>query len=305
MNEYAARINRVIDYIENNLDTDMTLEELSSVAGFSKYHFHRLFSSFTGETLFQFIIRHRHEKAAMLLTTQMKRSVTDIALTCGFTSSASFAKSFKNHFGISATEYRKENSEKSNLRQKESSKGKAFMPPVIYPEGMNWRVVDDHEERVVRIQEFKRENLLYIRYTGPYKGDKELFSRLWGKLCLWAGTRNLMNEETNYRVLYHNDPELTEEDKLRISLCLSTESTWVDDDEVGVMEFPQGKFAVVRFRLGPEEYQKAWDWVYYRYLPWSGYLPEDRPAMEYYPLEEEEVKDGRHTVDICVPVRPK
>ena len=57
MKEYTSRINKVLDYIENNLDRSFTLDELARVANFSKFHFHRIFYSFIGETLFQFIQR--------------------------------------------------------------------------------------------------------------------------------------------------------------------------------------------------------------------------------------------------------
>jgi len=59
---YRSRINLAVDYIERNLGRDFALEEIAAVAGFSKYHFHRIFHTFTGETLFQFIQRLRLEK---------------------------------------------------------------------------------------------------------------------------------------------------------------------------------------------------------------------------------------------------
>jgi len=62
--EYVSRINRVIDHIEANLDTDLSLERLAEVAGFSPFHFHRIFRAMMGETLNQFIQRLRIEKAA-------------------------------------------------------------------------------------------------------------------------------------------------------------------------------------------------------------------------------------------------
>ncbi len=71
---YWSRINLAVDFIENNLDRDFTLEEIAAVAGFSKYHFHRIFHIFTEETLFQFIQRLRLEKGATLLRDVSQRS---------------------------------------------------------------------------------------------------------------------------------------------------------------------------------------------------------------------------------------
>jgi methylphosphotriester-DNA--protein-cysteine methyltransferase len=57
--DYISRINRVIDFINSNLKNEITLEQLADVANFSKFHFHRIFTSIVGETLSQFILRRR------------------------------------------------------------------------------------------------------------------------------------------------------------------------------------------------------------------------------------------------------
>jgi AraC family transcriptional regulator len=77
--EYISRINKTFDYIESNLDKPMTLEELASVANFSKFHFSRIFQSMVGETPFQFILRVRIEKAANLIMANKNESITEIA----------------------------------------------------------------------------------------------------------------------------------------------------------------------------------------------------------------------------------
>ena len=52
---YKERINRVVDFIGEHLDDELTLDILSQVACFSKYHFHRLFTAYTGLSLQQYI----------------------------------------------------------------------------------------------------------------------------------------------------------------------------------------------------------------------------------------------------------
>ena len=85
--EYSERVNRVIDYINEHLSDSLSLKGLAEIASFSPYHFHRIFHSLTGETLYNFIIRLRLEKAAHRLRYSINRSVTDIAYECGFSSS--------------------------------------------------------------------------------------------------------------------------------------------------------------------------------------------------------------------------
>jgi AraC family transcriptional regulator len=104
--EYIARINRVLDYIETNLAKPLTLEELAAVSCFSPFHFHRIFRAFVGETIGQHISRLRLEKAATLLFSTPEKSITTIALDCGFSSSATFARAFRETFGASASAWR-------------------------------------------------------------------------------------------------------------------------------------------------------------------------------------------------------
>src|SRR5215467_754770 len=102
--EYVQRINRVIDYLRANLSRQIKLEELAKVACFSDFHFHRIFGAVSGETLNGFTNRIRLEKAARLLR-YSDRSLTDIALDCGFSSSATFARAFRSGYDTTPTEF--------------------------------------------------------------------------------------------------------------------------------------------------------------------------------------------------------
>ena len=62
--EYAKRINRVLSYIDRNICSELSLDEIAEEALFSKYHFHRIFSSVMEEPLSKYIQRLRLEKAA-------------------------------------------------------------------------------------------------------------------------------------------------------------------------------------------------------------------------------------------------
>src|SRR5690348_5439381 len=104
--EYVQRINRVIDHLRGNLDRQVKLEELAKVACFSEFHFHRIFSAVSDETLNNFTNRIRLEKAARLVR-YTDRSLTDIALDCGFSSSATFSRAFRASYDTSPSQFRK------------------------------------------------------------------------------------------------------------------------------------------------------------------------------------------------------
>jgi AraC family transcriptional regulator len=96
---YVERVNRAIDHIVRNLAEPLRLEEVSAAAGFSPFHFHRVFKSLLGETLNQFVKRLRLERALYLMSHAANRSLTDVALACGFSSSSDFSRSFKQCYG--------------------------------------------------------------------------------------------------------------------------------------------------------------------------------------------------------------
>ncbi len=105
-NEYARKINEVINFILNNLSEDLSLEKLAKLANYSPFHFQKIFKSVLGESPRQYIIRMRLQTAAHSLVVHQNKSVTEIAHEHGFSSSATFARSFKKYFGVTAEEYR-------------------------------------------------------------------------------------------------------------------------------------------------------------------------------------------------------
>ncbi|MCB1607665.1 MAG: helix-turn-helix transcriptional regulator, partial [Xanthomonadales bacterium] len=102
---YVARVNRAIDHIMVDLSRPLRLEEVAAVAGFSTFHFHRVFKALIGETLNQFVKRQRLERALYRMTHEPRRRLTEIALDCGFASSSEFSRSFKQHYGAAPSAF--------------------------------------------------------------------------------------------------------------------------------------------------------------------------------------------------------
>jgi len=300
--EYKSRINRTFDYIETNLEKPFTLEELANIANFSKFHFNRIFQGVVGETPFQFVLRLRLEKAASLISTNKADSITEIAMKCGFADISIFSRNFKNYFEKTATQYR---NEKSNLSQLNSNTKQLTDKTSMYfctdLNKIKWRT-NMKLNKSVEVKELPKMTVAYIRHIGPYKGDEKLFEKLWNKLFTWAGPRGLIGGP-NFKslIIYHDDPNVTLEDKLRMSICITVPKETKIDGEIGKMEIEAAKYVIARFEVTASEFQQAWEWIYGQWFPSSGYQPDDKPCFEMYP---EEPKNGKFIVDICVPVKP-
>lgn len=311
--EYMSRINRVMDYIETHLDEELSLETLAEVAHFSPFHFHRIFRAMTGETLGRFIQRLRLERAALRLRMNKRTSITEIALETGFSGSAVFSRTFRELFGVSPSEWRsgksKNSAMDSNHSQQYGNDRKDIEITSMYVIGvthaLTWRMNMKGRTIDVRVDEFPPMPVAYIRHTGPYKGDSALFQSLFTRLMTWAGPRGLLADpKVILMSVYHDDPEITVEEKQRVSVCLTIPEDTEVSGEVGKMTVPGGEYAVARFELLPDEYGEAWNAVCGEWLPQSGYQPDDRPALELYRNDPKEHPEGRCIVDICVPVKP-
>ena len=316
--EYISRINRVIDYVEDNYEKTLRLEDLAAVANFSSFHFHRIFKALIGETLNQFINRIRLEKAATKLIDNPKKSITEIAFDYGFSGSASFARAFREAFHMSASEWRAGGYRKNRkfgetngkMHQTVSKMRKDFDLSSFYiddqTQNLTWRMKMKNREKVkIEVKGMPDYHVAYVRHIGPYQANTDLFRDLFQKLMTWAGPRGLLRfPETKILSVYHDDPKVTEEDKLRLSACITVPEDTTVDGEVGKMVIPGGKFAVGSFEIAADEYGEAWDMVMGGWLPESGFQPDDRLCYEMNHNNPDEHPENLHIVDICVPVKP-
>ncbi|MHC0038889.1 AraC family transcriptional regulator [Pseudoneobacillus sp. C159] len=102
---YIHSIQKAIDYIEENIHNDISLEKVASHAGYSLYHFHRIFTSIMGCSIKTYIRRRRLTCAAYDLNQTNKR-IIDIAYEYQFESQESFTRSFQQLFGVTPGKYR-------------------------------------------------------------------------------------------------------------------------------------------------------------------------------------------------------
>ncbi|WP_102707960.1 helix-turn-helix domain-containing protein [Terribacillus saccharophilus] len=105
MQVHEATIQRAISFIENNLHEPLTAEQVASQAGFSKFHFHRLFQASVGLSFTDYIRRRRLAGASSaLLHTEL--GILDIAFMFHFESQEAFTRAFKKHYSLPPGKYR-------------------------------------------------------------------------------------------------------------------------------------------------------------------------------------------------------
>ncbi|WP_029505334.1 AraC family transcriptional regulator [Lachnoclostridium phytofermentans] len=103
--EYTERFLFICNYINEHCGEDLTLDEISNLSGFSKYHFSRLFKQFTNVSFYRYLNNKRIAYAENLLMND-DFTITEIALQCGFSSLSSFIRMFKIVKNCTPTEFK-------------------------------------------------------------------------------------------------------------------------------------------------------------------------------------------------------
>ena len=308
--EYFIRLNRVLDTIQANLDQTLSLEILAAEAGFSPFHFHRLFKGMMGETLNDYVQRVRLERAANLLLYHPMQPILEIALACGFSGAAVFSRAFKMHFGISPSGFRGENRKN---RKVESKQGKELTGSFRY--NGSSRTSTDYLERSnsqmnVEVKTLPTYHVAYIRNLSGYsKGvfNSEL-NQAFQRVCGWAVARDLFGPNTLVIGIPYDNPDITPNDRCRYDACVTVpEAVKEGTGEVGIGDISGGKYAVGRISISSSETHKIGafvDGMYGEWLPSSGYIVDDRPALEIYYENPDHAPGEWITMDYCIPVRP-
>ncbi len=104
-----VRLDRVLEFIDENLETQIKLIDLALIVGINQYYFSRLFKKSMGVPPYKYVTEQRINKAKQLLK-QTDLNVLDIAIACGFTDSSHLARHFKRLVGVSPQVFRKNSS---------------------------------------------------------------------------------------------------------------------------------------------------------------------------------------------------
>ncbi len=294
--DYKNRINRVFEFIDKNLDSDLSLNTISEIAFFSPFHFHRIFKFITGETLNEYVTRRRIEKSAMDLL-HNNNSTTEIAHKFGFSDNSSYSRAFKKYYGVSPTEFRKQNPNRlSKIRQLESKNGQEYPDHdkyiCIINNLKNWIKMNAK----IEIKEMPKMDLAYVSSIGPQNLESA-----YQKLMKWATPQNLMNEQAKMVTIYHDSFKITEPNKVRMSASILLNKTVEADGEIGQTSIEAGKFIVGSFEIGSNEFEKSWTGLFL-WMNENGYKKADRNPFEIYQNNFNEHPERKAIVDFYIPI---
>ncbi|MES2573983.1 MAG: GyrI-like domain-containing protein [Bacteroidota bacterium] len=297
MNEdYIKRINAILLFIDENLDSELSLEKVASIGFYSPFHFHRIFKSITNETLNSYITRKRIEKAASILLHQKSVSITELSLQYGFNSNSSFTRTFRKFYGISPSDFRKSTNKYSKIGQPESKNGqvKGLSDEYIcnITNLINWIKMNAK----IEIKEMPKLDLAFITHIGHQD-----LGNTYSKLMKWAMPKGLLNEDSKMLTMYHDSFKITDPNKVRMSACLILNEKTEISGEIGLTAIEKGKCIVAHFEIGIHEFEKSWTGLFI-WMNENGFKKADRNPFEIYHNNFNEHPEKIAIVDFCIPI---
>ena len=263
-------MNRAIDHVVRNLDGPLRLETVAAQARFSPFHFHRIFRALVGETVAQFVKRLRLERAIRMLSHGRRRSLTEIAFACGFSSSSDFSRSFKQRYGVAPSafdlpEWRARRREDLEAAAAGAEGGHRLerTPRGANPDGFR-----------VRLRDLPARTVAYIRVLRPYAGGVVEATQ---RLVAWAATRG--KADGPWLGYQWDDPEIVALEDCRYDVAVEVDRV-EPEGEVGRFDFPAMRVAEIEMFGGIDLELRALGWLYGTWLPSSGYEPDDQPGFE-------------------------
>lgn len=282
-NNYILSINRAINYIHNNLDKNITVEEIADYCCFSKYYFNRIFKSIVKESVYSFTKRMKLENAAFKLRTNIRKPITEIALEAGY-SPSNFATVFKEYFGSSASDFRINNS----VPVKDSYTD-------IFEHISGMKKQEDFYKRIdscITIKHLPKMLLEYERFMGNYCD----LDKAWDKFCTHVSERHLINKDSKLIGISYDDPLITDENKCMYDMCVTVSGS----KSISVHKIEGGLYACYDYYDKIENLGMAYNEIFALWLPYSSYSIDNRSPIEIYNTEVDE--EGKMHLDLCIPI---
>lgn len=275
---YEARLNRVVDYIHEHLEEDVSFDRLAEIAHLSPYHWHRIYTAMRGETITATIRRLRLQRAADRLANS-DLAIAAVAERAGYGSADAFGRAFKEAYGMAPAAYRAGGSHaafKTASRQQDAN-------------GFPISLVTVPATRCAAAM-----------HVGSYMQIDQAMNRLFAELT----AQRIVPPEPRMMAAFFDDPDLVTADELRSQACVPV------DDEVALAPpleettLRGGLYARLRYQGPYADMKDAYRWLLGVWLPSSDFEAADAPVFEDYLNHPQDVPPTQLLTHIHLPLQP-
>ena len=281
--QYAARFNQVFNYIEKHLDEPLSVEDLSRIAHFSKFHFHRQFSEYCGISVSRYIQLIKLKRASQRLVFNQEERIIDIALDAGFENPESFSRAFKHIFGQTPTAFR------------QNPAWDLWHQHYQFPEREGVKTMD------VKIAHVEPELVAVLEH----RGSPALLNDSVRRFIDWRKASGLSPVATSRTYgIARDNPDTTPATDFRFDICGSVTEA-VPENSHGVITklIPGGRCAIVRHLGSHDRIGESVYYLYRQWLPSSGEELRDFPVYFHYLTLGFDQPEHEQQTDIYLPLK--
>ena len=279
MNNYQRSFDKVLTYIDTNLDKKQDLDTLAGIANLSKFHFHKIMRAYLDETLGNYINRVRLETAVKLLRYSLQ-PINEIAYQVGYETPSAFNKGFKKLFGVSPTSIRKNKD--------------------LIIEQKNTTIMNDLQ-LVETIKNIKDIQVIFQQSKGKI-GD-ETTKGNWETLFANAQKHQVLNPSSKFYGINWDDPEITPLDKVRYDACISIQNTTEIDTTFSTKTIFGGKYLCFLYKGDYQNLGLVYNHIFRNWVIKMDYDLRDEPIFEQYINNKEITPTEDLLTEIFIPIK--
>ena len=289
LQNYRARMRRVLDHIDRHLDADLDLEALSGVAAFSKFHFHRQFMATFGVSVHRYVQLARMQRASWQLAYDGALGVTEIAMDAGYDAPDAFARAFRQRFGQSPSSFRNSPEWEPWLvafGPLEDARSK-LMQKTFTPDDVTIRDVPATKVAIMQ-----------------HRGDPATLGDTIRRFIAWRKAAGLHPRTNPTFNVWRSERRPASPAAYSTDLCVGTDQPIEPNGEdIKPGEIPGGRCAVLRVVGYTDNLEPAALYLYRDWLPASGEEARDFPIycqrLSFFP----EVPEHETVADVFLPLK--
>ena len=285
--QYHARMQRVIAYIDDHLEEELSADVLSGIAAFSKFHFQRQFSAMFGIGLHRYVQLVRLKRASYRLAYRGGEPILGIALDSGYEGPEAFARAFRQRFDQSPSGFRDD---------PDWAPWHAAFAPLNHARSsiMTQHFTDDQ----VRIVDFPATPVAVMEH----RGDPARIGDTLRRFIAWRKAAGLGPRTSATFNIFHSAPD--EVERYSMDLCAATDRA-IEPNGDGVIEgaIPAGRCAVLRQTGSGDDLSAGSNFLYADWLPRSGFELRDFPVFAQRVTFMPDVPEHEAVTDLFLPVR--
>ncbi|MGY4625028.1 AraC family transcriptional regulator [Bradyrhizobium sp. USDA 4486] len=289
LQNYQARMRRVLEHIDRHLDTDLDLDSLSGVAAFSKFHFHRQFSAIFGLSVHRYVQLARLKRASYRLAYSDAHSVTDIAMDAGYDAPDAFARAFRQRFGQSPSSFRKSPDWEPWLA--------AFGPLDIARSKLMQTTFTPDDVTIRDVPTIKVAIM-------EHRGDPAMLGATIQRFIAWRRSAGLHPSTSPTFNVWRSERRPARPGDYSADLCVGTDQSIVaNGEDIKAGEIPGGRCAVLRVVGYTDNLEPAALYLYRDWLPASGEEARDFPLycqrLSFFP----DVPEHETVAELFLPLK--